>query len=813
MKLWYSDPPTGWQTAETSWRPAIVFDPSEGNPWFQALPIGNGRLGAMVFGGIGVERIQLNEETLRDGGPMDRNNPQAVEHLPELRRLLFEDRHAEAEALLTGRMLGLPPEAREYQTLGDLWLTFDGIENATNYRRELDLDSGIVTVRYDAAGATHTREVFASAPHQAIVVNIRCTKPAGIGLTLELDRPPDREGAGAGFSVWSEDPETLVMRGNQVKFVVRAQVCVERAAPEVSETAPPGTAPSRDGKLTVEGADTVTLLLAASTGWRGIYDQGGDPDADCRTRLARAADMPYEDLRAAHVEDHRALFRRVHIDLGGDDAAATPTDQRLRAVRDGADDPHLAALYFQFGRYLMMASARPGTLPPHLQGIWSENIVPIWFCGYWLNLNEQMNHWLAEVANLAECHTALFDLLEMLVEPGARTARVHYGARGWAVHLMTDAYGFSAPGYAAHGAWPMSAAWLCRHLWEHYLHSGDELFLGQRAYPLMKGAAEFLLDFLVEAPAGTPAAGKLVTNPSQSPENGFLTAAGERGYLCYGATGDTMITRELFTNCVRAIDLLRLESEADFRGELEGALGRLLDYRISEKTGRIQEWLEDYDEPEPGHRHMTHFYGFHPGDAITPASDPELVAAVRRALEVRMQNGGGYTGWSRAWVVNLWARLGDGDRAHEDLRALLGHYTLPNLFDQHPVGGGCVFQIDGNFGGAAGLAEMLLQSHEAVDDDPLARVVCLLPALPRAWPEGEAKGLRARGGFEVDMVWQAGALESALIRSNLGRRCVLRAGVPVTVRRSGRAIEVERTGPGMVAFATERGAAYDIAAT
>ena len=802
MKLWYSEPVAGWEAARTSWQPAIVFDTSEDNPWFQALPIGNGRLGAMIFGGIGVERIQLNEETLRGGGPMDRNNPQAIEHLPELRRLLFEGRNDEAAILLTTRMLGMPPRAQEYQTLGDLWLTFDGIENGSDYYRELDLDTGIVTVRYQANGATYTREVFASAPAQVIVVNIQCSRPGKIGFTLELDRPPDREGGAPSFLVWSENPETLVMLGSQLKFLARAQVRVEVGT----------AAPSQGSGLKVENADEVTILLAASTGWRGIHDQTGDPDADCRTCLARVADTSYEDLREAHIKEYQRLFRRVQIDLGGNEAAETPTDQRLEAVRDGVDDPQLAALYFQYGRYLMISSARPGTLPPHLQGIWSENIVPVWYAGYWLNLNEQMNNWLPEVANLAECHTALFDLMAMLVEPGARTARVHYGARGWVVHLMTDVYGFTEPGYGAHGAWPMSTAWLCRHLWEHYLYSGDVEFLAERAYPLMKGAAEFLLDFLVEAPAGTPVAGKLVTNPSQSPENSFRTATGRHGYLCYGATGDTMITRELFTNCVRAIDLLGQASEAGFRQELEAALERLPEYRISQKTGRIQEWLEEYEEPEPGHRHMSHLYAFHPGDGITVASDPELAAGVRKALEFRLDSGGGYTGWSRAWVVNLWARFGEGDRAYENFRQLLGRFTLPNLFDHHPLSDGCVFQIDGNLGGAAGIAEMLLQSHEAVEDNPLVRVISLLPALPRAWPEGQVKGLRARGGFEVDMVWKVGKLESASIRSALGTACVLRVGVPVSVRTGGRKVEVESLGQALVTFQTEKGAAYEIVA-
>ena len=810
MKLWYSEPVAGWKTARDSWKPAVLFDHSMGNPWFQALPVGNGRLAAMAFGGIGVERIQLNEETLRGGGPIDRNNPQALAYLPEIRRLIFAGRNDEAAFLVETKVLGMPPQAHGYQTLGDMWLSFAGIGKAENYRRELELDTGIATVRYQANGATYTRELFASAPDQVIVVNIQCSRPGGISFDLELDRPQEAESPG--FQVWTESPQALAMRGTRVKFSARLQMRVKQGSQECVEMEDPGWNPSLNSGLSVENADEITILLAASTGWRSTRDQTGDPDADCRACLMHVADKPYEDLRAAHVEDHQHLFRRVQIDLGGDEAAKIPTDKRIKAVRSGGDDPQLAALYFQYARYLMMASARPGTLPPSLQGIWSENIVPVWHSGYWLNLNEQMNYWPVEAFNLAECHTALFDLMDMLVEPGTRTARANYDARGWAVHLMTDAYGFSEPGYGAHGGWPMSTAWLCRHLWEHYLYSGDESFLAGRAYPLMKGAARFLLDFLVEAPEGTPLAGKLVTNPSQSPENHFITADGDHGYLSYGSTVDTMITRELFTNCVAVIDILALAPEADFRRELETSLARLPQYQISPKTGRLQEWVEDYEDCEPGHRHMSHFYAFHPGDMITPRKDPELVAAIRKALELRMDNGGGGTGWSRAWVVNLWARLGEADRAHQDLCQLLGRFTLPNLFDHHPYGEGCVFQIEGNFGGAAGVAEMLLQSHETAEGDVLARVISLLPALPAAWPQGCVKGLRARGGFELDIAWTDGKLDSAALRSALGKRCVLRTGDPISICRDGKEVQVETLDESTVSFATEQGATYEIAA-
>jgi len=811
MKLWYSQPVDGWKTARESWQPAVLFDHSMDNPWFQALPVGNGRLAAMAFGGIGVERIQLNEETLRSGSPVDRSSPQALAALPEIRRLLFEGKSAEAAFLTETRVLGLPPQALHYQTLGDLWLTFSGIDSAEDYRRELDCDAGIATVSYRANGATYTRELFASAPDQVILLNIKCSRPGGISFSLEQDRP--QEGGDANCRVWAESPHRLAMHGNQVKFFSRLQLRTRRDSPESAREEDPDWSPIRKNSLTVENADEVTLLLAASTGWRSIGDQSGDPNADCSACLDRIADKSYEQLRDAHVEDHQRLFRRLHIDLGGQQADAIPTDKRLEALRTGEDDPHLIATYFQYARYLMMASARPGTLPPSLQGIWSENLTPVWHAGYWLNLNEQMNYWPVEAFNLAECHTALFDLMDMLVEPGTRAARASYGARGWAVHLMTDAYGFAEPGYGAHGGWPMSTAWLCRHLWEHYLHSGDESFLAERAYPLIKGAARFLLDFLVEAPEGTPLAGKLVANPSQSPENSFIMADGTHGYLSYASTVDTMITRELFTNCAAIIDLLDLTAETDFRHELEDALTRLPGYQISPKTGRLQEWVEDYEDAEPGHRHMSHFYAFHPGDAITSSTDPELVAAIRKSLELRMENGGGGTGWSRAWVVNLWARLGEADSAHENLCQLLGRFTLPNFFDHHPYGeNGAVFQIEGNFGGAAGLTEMLLQSHEAAGEDALERVISLLPALPSEWPQGSVKGLRARGGFELDIAWKDGKLSTATLRSRLGGRCVLRTADPVDIRKGGEQVDFEDRGESTISFETEVGASYEIAA-
>ena len=595
--------------------------------------MGNGRLGGMVYGGIGFELIQLNEETLRDGGPIDRNNHRALQHLPQLRRLLFEERSDEAAALIASKMLGIPPRAGDDQTLGNLWLDFPGMGQPTHYHRELDLETGIVTVRYRIDGVAYTREVFASVPDQVLVIHMRSSQPKAINCEIRLGRPDEAHPEEASVAGWAESPNRLVLRGSRLKFF--AQLAVRCPGGSCGPSGQKGSFFHQSNQLSVEDADEMTIVLAAATGWKGPTDQSGQPDLICEERLTRVHDKSYAALRADHVDDHRRLFGRVSIDLGPTAASQLPTDERLATWRQGGDGPDLAALYFQFGRYLMMASSRPGTLPSHLQGIWNENLRPIWHSGYWLNMNEEMNYWPAEVANLDECHTALFDLMERLVEPGCKTARIHYGARrGWVVHLMTDVWGFTEPGYGPHGHWPMSAAWLCRHPWEHYLYGGDKAFLAQRAFPLMKGVAQFLLDFLVEAPQGSPVAGKLVTNPSQSPENEFLMPNGSRGYLSCGSTVDLMIVRELFTNCLQAIDILGLKEDL-FREELASSLQKLAPYQISQRTGRLQEWVEDYEEAEPGHRHMSPFYALHPSDQITPEKNPKLAAAIRKSVERR----------------------------------------------------------------------------------------------------------------------------------------------------------------------------------
>jgi len=724
--------------------------------WNEALPIGSGCLGAMIFGGVPRERIQFNEDTLWKGGPHDYAHPGAAESLAEIRGLLFAGKPREAEALAMERFMSLPLGQMPYQPFGDLLFDFPGHEAFTDYERSLDIGQALGAVRYKVGGTLFTREVFASAPDRVIAIRIAADRKKALAFSVRMDTPH-----AARSLETSGDRQTLSLSVKDGAMKGAARIVVQSD----------GDIRIAGEKIEVTGAGQATIYLAAATNFVSYKDVSGDPAARIQTDLEKILWTSFQQIRSRHIADYRSLFDRFDIGFGSSGRDALTTDRRLRMYPDSPDDPGLVALYVQYGRYLMISSSRPGSQPANLQGLWNQELDPPWGSKYTTNINAEMNYWPAETTNLADCHEPFFRMVEDCAEAGRATAKAHYGAEGWVLHHNTDIWRGTAPiNHANHGIWQGGSGWVSRHLWEHYLFTQDAAFLRERAWPVMREAARFYAAVLVS----DPKTGFLISAPSNSPEIGGLVA---------GPTMDHQIIRSLFEACVEASAILGQDRE--FADKLALLIPRIAPHRIG-RLGQLQEWMDDVDDPDEHHRHVSHLWGVYPGADITWEKSPEMMKAARQSLLIRGDEG---TGWSLAWKINLWARFLDGDRAYGLLKLLFrvkdeaggggGGGSYINLFDSHPP-----FQIDGNFGAAAGIVEMLVQSHQGLID--------VLPALPKALASGHVRGVRARGGFELDLEWRDGKPVRLSVLSTAGRPCRIRVNGE------------------MREFPTERGKHYDL---
>lgn len=737
LVLWYNEP-------------AIIWD--------EALPVGNGRMGAMIFGNVYNERIQFNEESLWAGKRFNTNNENALKDLNIIRKLIFENKIKEAYELGNKSLLGTPPRFRSHQTFGDIFLSMDSLARYTDYRRELYLSNGINKTIFTINGVRFSREIFVSAPDNIIVINITADKPASINTEVFLKRQQDAQ-------VFAENNQLILEGqiidettdehgegGKNMKFAAK-MIALNKG----------GEIKAEKGKIIINNADELTLILTAATDYsldKLNYDRSIEPLLICNNILDKAEGKSYAQIKESHIKEHSAIFSRVQIDLGGKQLSSIPTNERLDSVINGGEDPDLVALYFQYGRYLLMGSSRsPGVLPANLQGIWNNHIQAPWNSDYHTNINLQMNYWHAEICNLHELTVPLVNLVDKWREPGRVSAKDMYGCSGWMMHHATDVFGKTTPNADMRwGMSPLSGVWMTFPLWRHYQFTMDKEYLKNRAYPIMKEAMDFVSDFLIEKD------GYLVTSPTMSPENAYILKDEKYpNQLTYASTIDNQTLIAHIDHCIEASEILGVDD--DLRKNWKEIRLKIPPILIG-KDGSIMEWIKDYDEWEPGHRHMSHLLGLYPLAQITPAT-PELFEAAKKTIDNRLVHGGGHTGWSRAWIINFFARLHEGETAYEHVMALLRKSTKSNLFDNHPP-----FQIDGNFGGTAGIAEMLLQSHLRDENGDFYQD--LLPALPSALSKGKISGIKGRGGFEISISWENSELVSVEVVSVIGNKLNLR---------------------------------------